>query len=254
MHVPPVPLELPRRIRSQRSERRSYRYAGHVWPVSVLELQDGQYRLTDRSAASRAPSSRRRRCAVRSSILSDLTREELEALADEIRPPRAKGARHVDHIFWSKIKIGANTDCWPWQGFRKASGHGLTTYKSLSIHASRKAYILTHGPISSKVCVLHKCDNAACCNPAHLYPGTRADNMIDRFGNVKPEFRKATGRARVLTDKQIETLWQMRREGATLKVCAAKFNVHLATIARYITIERKRKLEKIRADRVGITQ
>jgi hypothetical protein len=192
---------------------------------------------------------RRRRAAV-----SELTREELEALADEIRPPRAKGARHVEHIFWSKVKRGADTDCWPWQGFRKASGHGLTSYKSLSIHASRKAYILTHGPISSARCVLHRCDNAACCNPSHLYLGTRADNMIDRFGNVKPEYRKATGRARVLTDKQIETLWQMRREGATLKVCATKFDVHLATIARYITIERKRKLEKIRADRLGITQ
>ena len=78
--------------------------------------------------------------------------------------------------------------------------------------------------------------------------------MIDRFGNTKPEYRKATGRARVLTDKQIETLWKMRREGKSLKICAEKFDVHMATICRYITIERKRKLEKIRADRLGLSQ
>lgn len=156
--------------------------------------------------------------------------------------------------FWVKVKRGADTDCWPWQGFKKPTGHGLTSYKSEPIHASRKAYILTHGPIRDGKCVNHRCDNAACCNPAHLYLGTRADNMIDRFGNTKPEYRKATGRARVLTDAQIETLFKMRRAGATLKVCADKFDVHLATIARYITIERKRKLEKIRADRLGSSQ
>lgn len=71
--------------------------------------------------------------------------------------------------------------------------------------------------------------------------------MIDRFGNTKPEFRMATGRARVLTDEQIETLWQMRRKGALLKDCAKKFDVHIATICRYITARRKDKLEKLRA-------
>lgn len=187
--------------------------------------------------------------------MADLSREELDALADEIRPPRAKGARsNVEHIFWLKIKRGADSDCWPWQGFRKASGHGLTSYKSLPIHASRKAYILTHGPIDPALCVLHRCDNAACCNPAHLYLGTRADNMIDRFGNVKPEYRMTTGRSRVLTDAQLETLWQMRRNGALLKDCAKKFDVHIATICRYITAQRKLKLEKNRADRLGSSQ
>lgn len=183
--------------------------------------------------------------------MSELSREELEALADEIRNKRGSAPRGD---FWAKVCRGADSDCWPWQGFRKASGHGLTSYKSMPMHASRKAYILTHGPINTRLCVNHKCDNAACCNPAHLYLGTRADNMIDRFGNVKPEFRRATGRARVLTDAQLETLWKMRRDGKLLKECAEKFDVHIATICRYITIERKRKLEKTRADRLGITQ
>lgn len=77
--------------------------------------------------------------------------------------------------------------------------------------------------------------------------------MIDRFGNTKPEYRMATGRARVLTDEQIETLWQMRRKGARLKDCAREFDVHIATICRYITARRKQKLEKIRADRLGLS-
>ena len=153
--------------------------------------------------------------------------------------------------FWEKVSRGANSDCWPWRGFRKPSGHGLTTYKSEPIHASRKAYILTHGPISSKVCVLHRCDNAACCNPSHLYPGTRADNMIDRFGNEAPEDRAPRGRPTVLDETQLEKLWKLRRHGATLKECAAEFGVHIATVGRYITAVRRQKLEKLRANRMS---
>lgn len=154
--------------------------------------------------------------------------------------------------FWDKVTRGAPDDCWPWEGFRKASGHGLTSYKSLTIHASRKAFILTHGPISSDLCVNHRCDNPGCCNPSHLYLGTRADNMIDRWDRTPAAERSLRGRPTTLDAKQLERLWQMRRKGAKLKDCADEFGVHLATICRYITIVRKRKLEKIRADRLEI--
>jgi hypothetical protein len=157
--------------------------------------------------------------------------------------------------FWAKVSRGAPDECWPWTGFTKSSGHGLTSYKSMPIHASRKAYILTHGPIDSKLCVNHRCDNSACCNPSHLYLGTRADNMIDRFGNIRPEFRKATGRSRVLTDEEVERLWKLRRYGkATLKECAKEFDVHIATICRYLTPALKLKLEKLHADRLGTSR
>ena len=77
--------------------------------------------------------------------------------------------------------------------------------------------------------------------------------MIDRFGDVAPEDRSATGRNRVLTDEQIETLWQMRRERVPLKDCAAKFDVHIATICRYITARRKLVLQKMQARRQSVS-
>lgn len=121
------------------------------------------------------------------------------------------------------------------------------------MYASKKAYILTHGEIPSDLCVLHRCDTAICCNPAHLYLGTRADNMIDRFGKIAPEQRSRTGRNRVLTDEQIEALWQMRREDKSLKECAEKFGVHIATVCRYITARRKVALEKMQARRHSVS-
>lgn len=84
--------------------------------------------------------------------------------------------------FWDKVKRGAPNECWPWLGQVKPSGHGLTSLNGHCIHASRKAWILTHGPITNGLCVNHRCNNAICCNPAHMYLGTRAQNMADRFG------------------------------------------------------------------------
>lgn len=156
--------------------------------------------------------------------------------------------------FWDRVSRGGADECWPWIGFKKSSGHGLTSYKSLSIHASRKAYILTHGPISSALCVNHRCDNPSCCNPAHLYLGTRADNMIDLWGKTPAGERSARGRPTTLDETQLERLWQLRRKGALLKDCAAEFGVHIGTICRYITLVRKRKLEKTRAARLGVSQ
>lgn len=153
--------------------------------------------------------------------------------------------------FWAKVQRGDPGECWPWLGFKKPSGHGLTSLNSLGIHASRKAWILTHGPIRGDFCVNHRCDNAACCNPEHLYLGTRADNMIDRFRSPSAASRSARGRPFILTDRQMAQLWQMRREGATLKECASQFDVHVATICRYITAVRKQKLAKNRTDRLS---
>lgn len=170
----------------------------------------------------------------------------------ELPPPKRSAAERSVARFWGKVARASDEECWPWLGYKIKSGHGLTQHRSVSMYASRKAYILTHGPIEAMLCVNHRCDNAICCNPNHLYLGTRADNMIDRWGNVEGKDRAATGRSRVLTDEQIEVLWQMRREGKLLKECAEKFGVHIATICRYITARRKVALQKMQARRHAV--
>lgn len=163
--------------------------------------------------------------------------------------------RH-DHNFWKKVKKGTPEECWPWLGFRHPSGHGLTSLNSLVLYASRKAWILTHGPIRDGGCVNHKSTKvcalqAICCNPDHMYLGSRADNMVDRWTNTAPDERGNLGRPYVLTDEQMHRLWQMRREGATLKQCSAEFGVHRATICRYITALRKQRIARLRTDRLS---
>jgi len=151
--------------------------------------------------------------------------------------------------FWDKVKSGSPEECWPWTGFKRPSGHGLTTYKGRPCNASRKAWILTHGPIEGDWCVNHRCDNAACCNPGHMYLGTRADNMYDHFGKIPFRLRGPGARKCALSDAELEQMWEMRRGGATMRECGDKLGVHHTTIARYITMVRREKarlLAKVR--------
>jgi hypothetical protein len=153
--------------------------------------------------------------------------------------------------FWSKVKRGKPNECWPWTGFARPSGHGLTSIKGLMMNASRKAWILTHGPISKSLCVNHRCDNALCCNPAHMYLGDRSDNAIDQWAQLPPAQRGHGVRLCMLSNEQLEEMWKMRRKGALLRECAKHFGVHIATICRYIRLVRTQKLDKLRSVRLS---
>ena len=74
--------------------------------------------------------------------------------------------------------------CWEWPRSRnKASGYGqLSTRingKSVVFTAHRAIFEAMNGP--QALCVLHRCDNPPCFNPAHLFAGTMKDNMDDMW-------------------------------------------------------------------------
>jgi len=158
--------------------------------------------------------------------------------------------RHMGD-FWDKVAKGAPTECWPWQGYVKPSGHGLTSIRGIPTHTSRKAWILAKGAIPRGMQVNHKCDNAICCNPEHLYLGTQVDNLIDMWRNPVPEERKTHGRPTILSPAELAELYRMRMGGAKLKECALKFGVHVGTVCRYITEMRREKLSRLRTDRLA---
>lgn len=148
--------------------------------------------------------------------------------------------------FWEKVQRGAPDECWPWTGFTRSSGHGLTSMRGLPMHTSRKAWVLAKGPVPRGLVVCHKCDNHACCNPSHLYLGTPADNCLDQFEKPAFEDRGPRGRSTLLNEKQLEELWKMRRFGASLKQCSDHFGVHIGTVCKYISAMRREKLERNR--------
>ena len=115
--------------------------------------------------------------------------------------------------FWQKVKKGDADECWPWMaGTAKQRGGygrfqaGTSRDSSEVVYAHRMAWQLTNGPIPPGMSVLHHCDNPPCCNPNHLFAGTRADNITDM--TVKGRHGKAK-----LTVEQVKEIRKLLRYG-----------------------------------------
>jgi len=100
--------------------------------------------------------------------------------------------------FWSQVDMSAGpAACWPSFGAktgqygRSALGQSLVGSPMAFVVAYTLAWGLKEAP-GRDIDLRHKCDNPPCCNPAHLLPGTRSENLGDRFkaeraGNVGPK-------------------------------------------------------------------
>lgn len=78
------------------------------------------------------------------------------------------------------IQKNSEAECWPFLGGRNKLGYGVVFFhgRHNGYLAHRVAYTIANGPIGNFI-LCHSCDNPICCNPAHLIPGTHADNKLD---------------------------------------------------------------------------
>lgn len=95
-----------------------------------------------------------------------------------------------ENRFWSIVKIA--TGCWEWLGAVTHNGYGRFAFSpTKTVRAHRYSWVLANGEIQDDICVLHRCDNPKCVNPAHLFFGTHKDNAQDR--EVKGRGRDIAG-------------------------------------------------------------
>ena len=78
----------------------------------------------------------------------------------------------------------AEDGCWTWGGAHDPTGYGVTYgnlddgrgYRKLYTH--RASYTVHVGPIPAGLDIDHLCRNRGCCNPKHLEPVTRRENLM----------------------------------------------------------------------------
>lgn len=159
------------------------------------------------------------------------------SIADDFTALKDRAGR-----FWSFVEIKSAGDCWPWTRHVPLKGYGrFYISKARTVRAHRAAWMLQNDSlIPDGMIVCHSCDNPKCCNPAHLWIGTDADNNADRAAKgrtVRPprneelvRHQRGTGHwASKLTEGQVVAI---RSDERPLSQISAAYGISQSTASR----------------------
>ena len=134
--------------------------------------------------------------------------------------------------FWSKVD--KTSDCWEWTGSKNSKGYGQLNINGEPVLAHRLSWEMAFGKIPVGTgyhgeCVLHKCDNPGCVNPAHLFLGTNLDNVSDMISKGRKVILKGSQLSTKLSDDQVRNI-RSNRGISSQRELAREYGVSKSTI------------------------
>lgn len=129
--------------------------------------------------------------------------------------------------FEQKVNRRGPDECWPWTGSANGSGHGefyVSPARGL-VPAHAFALELAMGkrcPAGLEGC--HHCDNPPCVNPAHLYYGTRQQNVDDMWARDRGRHGSRSPSAKLTEDSVLEIRFRFAA-GESQTVLAEEFGI-----------------------------
>lgn len=154
---------------------------------------------------------------------------------------RAANRVPMEERFLAMVQRGAPEDCWPWLGARTENGYGkFSQGRNTHHYAHRLIWQLEVGPIPPGMVIAHACDHPPCCNPAHLWLATQAENLedmrrkgrrpsLERHGS--PGERNPNAR---LTDAKVRSIRAQFAAGATQAALSQAFGMGETTVGHIV--------------------
>lgn len=148
------------------------------------------------------------------------------------------GVMDMAHLRAAEVRFASycadspETGCLEWVAGKNASGYGTFTAGGVTYPAHRVAWSLAHGDPGGQ-CVLHRCDNRICVNPAHLFLGTRFDNNKDAASKCRIPYGEAHKDAR-LTEADVVAMRVEYHEGASQAVIAQKYGIATSNVSSIV--------------------
>ena len=148
-----------------------------------------------------------------------------------------------DHegAFWSKVDRSAGeTACWIWMRAVDSSGYGALKVRGRKLNAHRYSYELHYGTIPDGLDVCHRCNTRLCVNPAHLYVGTRKQNVADSIAAGTYHFLSGGGANQkgeknphaTLTNEEVLEIYQRAWSGERLQKIADDYGIVKSVVVR----------------------
>ncbi len=123
-----------------------------------------------------------------------------------------------------------SSECQEYTGPLSSEGYGLVYIGNRKrAYAHRLAYAMGHGIDPAGLQVCHTCDNRRCVNPEHLFLGSMKENQEDKVRKGRQQRGEGHWNQR-LTEKDVESIRAMLRDGMGPTGISRQFNVHPQTI------------------------
>lgn len=133
--------------------------------------------------------------------------------------------------------------CWEWQGCKQGNGYGRIRILGRTEYIHLAAFLLENGYLPASLDVCHSCDNRICCNPSHLFEGTRKQNMEDAVSKGRQAKGKILSDGRQgeksylgkLTDAEVLEIRALRASGMANNQICKFFNCTKENISKIVT-------------------
>lgn len=124
--------------------------------------------------------------------------------------------------------------CKIWTGAKTKAGYGIIhrNYKTWSVH--RYTWVQAHGDIPREIDVCHHCDVRDCYELAHLFIGTRKQNMADCKVKGRAPIRSRHGQSKITPKIAKEIISIYAKGGITQSALAKQFGVAQVQISNVV--------------------